>query len=240
MKDIIIYEPKRKLTFKEFLNKYPNAYFTPQGSSDNTKIVGICYTQGNKDKETDVLEADIFTRSGLGKILAWKLGKIKKDGSYASGWTNCETENPIMYEKYTLDIDSLLQKLKENKEELDKFVKQNKYIEFVNHILDYKIKGIGPVYAITILFFYSKGKYPIYDRFARHALKSIKDKEIPKRKKIKKTFVFEIDYPKYIEAIAKYQKCYQGIDNTNEINYLKYRDLDRALWIYGHGFDFES
>ena len=89
--------------------------------------------------------------------------------------------------------------------------------------------------------FMSGGYYPIYDKYAFVALNAIHDGISPADSLY--------DPLKYTEPPAKsikdfgkrvFEEKYQGyIDKLNKIfgdEYKKKRDIDRALWAYGHEF----
>lgn len=105
-------------------------------------------------------------------------------------------------------------------------------------------KGLGTVYCITLLYFISKGKYPIFDQFADKALDVISQnkeefpsidsksyKPLPSDLPIKgeKLKQFKERYDEYCEKIEKL-KSQLSVRYRNPQN----RDLDRALWVYGH------
>ena len=105
--------------------------------------------------------------------------------------------------------------------------------------------GIGPVYAITLLYFQSQSEYPIYDKYAHIALLQLENP---------KPFCCE---ESHITDKALNVKCRSGSVNAETIwkeyltNYVgplkslfnfetiyrKDRRLDRALWAYGHLFN---
>lgn len=100
--------------------------------------------------------------------------------------------------------------------------------------------GVGEVVAITLLYFINKGiDYPIYDRFAHIGLIMIDEKSDFNRLvsdiELYKCFhsgccdkrIVE-DYNNYIGALTKHFG--EGWKGSN-------RDIDRALWTYGHLFN---
>lgn len=120
-------------------------------------------------------------------------------------------------------------------------------------------KQMGSVYLLTLLYFLTKGRWPIYDRFAYKAMVAIRDGKKPnedtfgyeqklpaKKGKNDNSFprrlsqiVFEAkesfndnQYREYVEFIIEFQK---GL--PQKLKYTSSRDLDRALWFYGHLFN---
>ena len=121
-----------------------------------------------------------------------------------------------------------------------------------NELLDHvenenKIVGLGTVYLITVLFFITNGTVPIYDRFAMASLTSrlfeektgisvnpgtiIKLKGLPGKdeKNNRQELIQNTNstYNKYIAVLSHFFGK-EWIHN---------RDIDRALWVYGHYFD---
>ena len=196
-------------------------------------MAGIRYVQISRKVEDDVLKSDIFKYADFAKIMAWKIGKINhkesqygdKDIVFYKDWKNCMNSNPDIY-GYEL-------KLKEYHEMiLFEGLAEKCYKEIIDVLLASKVKGIGPVYAITIMFFLTKGKYPIYDRFAANALEAISKKQIARPICNKNTCSEKVI--KQYGDFADGMRCL--MNELGEDNYLTYRQLDRALWVYGHGY----
>ena len=101
---------------------------------------------------------------------------------------------------------------------------------------DLHINGLGTVYIITLLNFISRGQYPIYDRFAWKAIQAICDDKKPG------------DIINASELPEKKSRAFDTVFDTHMISYMKKmdsvfgsayqesRDVDRALWVYGHAF----
>ena len=118
------------------------------------------------------------------------------------------------------------------------------YSTIVNNYIDAIPDNFGSVYIINLIYFLSKGNWPIYDRFAHIALKAIVMEKHP----------CEIYVSGAPNKIKKYTKNKQEKPKANEdvINmYMEYlwlldyvfgghtfkiigRKIDRALWVYGH------
>ena len=93
--------------------------------------------------------------------------------------------------------------------------------------------GVGTVYLITLLFFLSHGKYPIYDRFAMNSLMAIENDVAPEPNTIPElpakwdrgfATLCDREYGEYIDKL-----------NSLGMDYKSDRRIDRALWVYGHG-----
>ena len=95
---------------------------------------------------------------------------------------------------------------------------------------------------MTLLFFATKGNYPIFDRFAFAALCAINEGAKPDRNRPL------VDYVKMstannvsgaAEIYEKYMKLLldKKLFDWNNKNATEKRDIDRALWVYGHLFN---
>lgn len=96
--------------------------------------------------------------------------------------------------------------------------------------------NLGPVYIITSLFFKSSGRIPIYDQFAHKALRSLAlgiapscvfYGNSPSKTNINKVKCMYNEYLYLLELI------FPNAINHEEGPYIS-RDLDQALWVYGH------
>lgn len=99
-------------------------------------------------------------------------------------------------------------------------------------INEHKIYNIGTVYTITLIYFLSKGKFPIYDKFAHIAAKAIylnaNPKDIYYAEAPGKT-----EWQKVRNMYNEYCWLLEQIFGTKSIN----RQTDQALWVYGHSKD---
>lgn len=229
------------ITLKEFIDLYSQNYFI-----GNDKVIGFPYTQSSEYVEEQVimpiLKGHIKSYADLAKVMAWKMGKVKHMESqkchsmkYASDWKECEEENPLRYNKL-IDLESYAKYIIDNRDILENMA-VNAPQNCLCLLRDKSPKGIGTVYVITILFFLSHGKMPIYDRFAMGALLALERNVKPGigakiivhslPDKWDKNFenVYEVQYKEYIQKLDSL-----GIDYVND------RHLDRALWVYGHGY----
>lgn len=109
-------------------------------------------------------------------------------------------------------------------------------------------RGIGTVYLLTLLHFITSGNNPIYDRFAMSALvvwrlseldvsvpidTVIRGWELPEKESAKATRILtEGKYAEYNELLRVF--CEKKFDNPEE--WVKNRNVDRALFVYGHLF----
>lgn len=167
----------------------------------------------------DILEKDILTTKDVVDILRWKIGTTNFD--YQA--------NTVMSRRGLIKVDGLMEKIDEAK-------KSNGPEDIIKIFRNYD--KIGPVYAITFLYFLSNKEYPIYDKFAHIAIKAIKEelpfKSLVQDSELEKEFnTGETDAKKIFK---KYKDNYvDRLKNVFDKDY-NARDIDRALWAYGHLF----
>ena len=227
-----------ELTLKQFVEKYNSSYYLGQpklvaGVSQNSKVT--------EDEIDRILRDGIRNQLDIYHILAWKVGKIKhvqSDASnqfvYASDWTGIETGvvnrygNPLDLTDFAAyivqNIKQLEEKAKEDPQSVLECLRQN------------APSGLGTVYLITLLYFISKGTWPIYDRFAMMALtaiaegkkpgESVKYVELPDKNSRNFHLVMDICKQTYIKQL----------EDIFGKDYSQDRNVDRALWVYGHCF----
>lgn len=202
-----------------------------------------------------------FTDSDIALILAWKIGKIahrkSEDkiilhndwketlGEYSesevfNSWNGEPIKRFGKNSPITIDIKGITEYLHENGQHLNDLVGNGNIEAALDELRKQPWQGIGAVYSITLLYFATNhqhpGKCPIYDRFAMRALLAIKDNkkigdavkcgELPDKKSTK-----------FPETVGEKMKQYIGlISDIFGAEYNINRDVDRALWVYGHLF----
>ena len=189
----------------------------------------------------------IKTTNDVINILAWKIGKIKhKDTdengkiTFSKDWEDPYHFNIYRYGKKWEEIKEFVEYIVKHIDRLYLTSKDSPQ-EVLNELGKKAKNGIGPVYLITLLYFISKGQYPIYDRFAYIALQEIKNGAEPFTTKIepqtlpnKTSKKFKSVYEDYIEPYMQDILLVFGSDYNSSIE--EYRNIDRALWVYGHAF----
>lgn len=202
-------------------------------------------------------EPNEFTDADVILMMAWKIGKITHSESnnklvLHSDWQNALGEYPFVdwngepIKRYgeesniEIDVKSIAEYIRKNGRKLSQMIAAGEMQNAIEELKQQNWQGIGAVYLITLLYFISNtacpGKCPIYDRFAMTSLLAIKE-----NKKIGEVIEFEAlpdkENEKFSEKVAERMKEYVGL--LNEIfgdEYSKTRDVDRALWVYGHLF----
>lgn len=185
-----------------------------------------------EEKIQKILEKNSLEPKDFVDILRWKVGA-----------TSCDYEKQTVTNRWrTIEVGDVVKSFQGDKG------KESDPVEILKTLL--KKNGIGSVYAITFLYFLSKGKWPIYDKYAHMALKKIEgtktgadfnslfsDSEIGKE--------LHADSASAKKIFEEYQACY--VRRLNEIfgdekqrfgrDCITDRSIDQALWVYGHLFN---
>ena len=227
-----------ELTPEQFVEKYNSSYYLGQpklvaGVSQNSKVT--------EDEIDHILCDGIRNQLDVYHILAWKVGKIKhaeSDASnrfvYASDWAGIETGVVNRYGK-PLDLTNFAAYIVTNINQLEEMAKEDPQ-DVLECLRQNAPSGLGTVYLITLLYFISRGIWPIYDRFAMMALSAIAEGKKPG------------DPVKYVELPDKNSGKFHSVMDICKQTYIKQledifgkeyskdRNVDRALWVYGHCF----
>lgn len=186
-----------------------------------------------EERIEEILKSDTWERKDIIDILRWKVGATSFD---------YDTEN-VIYRWGTIeahDLNDLI--FGENIS-----CAQKKISASPKDLLEAYVStsGIGPVYAIMLLYFQSQGAYPIYDKYAHIAVSNLlnpqdfwSEKSLMKDQELNKQFhsgstKIDIVWKDYIENFVEPLK---NIFDYEAV-YKKDRKLDRALWTYGHLFN---
>ena len=201
-----------------------------------------------EERIENIIKVGIKSQEDVGRILAWKIGKIKhrmsdneKRFAYAKGWENVEHSKTVKLYKDDLqigDITSFILDLS-----IPKTFNNDNAQELLNQLMDKRFKRLGSVYMITLLYFLSQGEYPIYDRFAMMALTAIHKGIKPELgKKVSIEVEFKELPSKDSDRFSTIMSCEMAkyIIMLNDIfgdSWKTDRNIDRALWAYGHLFE---
>lgn len=226
---------------KEFIEFYHKAYYRSQ---DKPVIPGLRRTDKDEEAKINfVLENGVKSKEDIIEILCWKTGGKQTD------------DYSVKNANYTITIDNQFVESVIN----SSVATDDDAVEALKTIME--TENIGFTYAITLLYFMSKGRYPIYDKFAHIALLVIdsgssfdciiKDSELQGKGRGKNR---KVEIPSNIDknaadknekiqlAFDKYKENYIG--RMNRIFHMNYgkemisdRTLDRVLWVYGHLFN---
>jgi len=221
-----------KIDKSTFLRTYSNAYFL-----ENPRVLPrVSQSSPWIEEQIEyILTNGITCKADVMHLLAWKIGKVnhrksqeRKRWVYAADWENAESGIVARYGR-TLDLTSYAENIVYKYDELCK-MSQTDAADVLRALEPKTLKGIGSVYLLTLLYAVSKKRWPIYDKFAAKALAAIdsgkKPYEVTYRELPDRTQgmdkVFE-EYRKYVDLLERYFP-----------DHAKCRDIDRALWVYGH------
>lgn len=226
-----------EIAIEEFIKYYSNIYYL-----DTEPLNGIRKSSRFIENTIDdLLKKGIKSEKDVINILAWKVGKIRHRESenikcfvYTSDWKNAKQYNMKLYGK-ELHVRDFVNYIVSYIKELEKMAEEQPQC-VLNELNKKSPYGIGTVYMITLLYFISRGKYPIYDRFAMIAIDAITNGNKPD------------EFVKYKELPSKKEKGFSKLMSNGMNNYIckiedvfgkeyqNSRDIDRALWVYGHLF----
>ena len=230
----------------KFLDLYSKRYYlcSEKLSGANGKAVGQ-NSKITEDEINKILKKGIRNEIDVVHILAWKIGKIKHKESqaqdkfvYAKDWKNAQNFDVKRYGK-TFDMKQIAEFIVKYIGELERQATEDPQ-GVLNRLRDQNFSGLGSVYLITLLYFISRGKYPIYDRFAQMALYAICNNKKPG------------DIVEYNELPERQSRAFANVMNEDMKEYIRqmesvfgktYRDsrkIDQALWVYGHLFKSEQ
>lgn len=191
----------------------------------------------NIAKKDDWDEKDVFN------ILAWKTGKIlseKKDNKYntiddlkyADG---CDLDSMTIKAYSAFSVKELAEYIVNHIKELKNDAKKGYGMDAFKKLAENsRCKEIGTVYIITLLFFLSEYRQPIYDTYVARALLALERKEVKPGDRIKG--IVEVPNKSEIEKVEDFYKQFKNCIKRFETDYKMERNLDRALWVYGHYF----
>lgn len=173
-------------------------------------------------------------------IISWKIGSVdhEKTKEQHDGKFHYHNDEPGKYRFAKVPLKELYEHIRDNEKCLKEKAHSDNQ-EDIRWVIEKlrEIKGIGDVYAITLLYFLSNGKYPIYDQYAHYAIKAIGASEEEKDKlwtapDLKKDV--KLDSKKLVSTYI--DNYVNTLKNIFEKRYND-RNVDRALWVYGHLFN---
>lgn len=199
--------------------------------------------QSYEKLENDLIDrakSDLWDESLIFDIMAWKTGKIKLKESvnadklvFADGCSKKQMKLQVRGKE--LHIGSLANYITNPNNLKDLKSKSGEdAIEAFRCLSNNSEKGIGTVYLFTLVYFLSNRKQPIYDTYVWRALQAI-ERHLAPGSKIKEAVPDKTSTNERIEQFyIPFRKTL--FDLFGEEEYCKSRDIDRALWVYGHYF----
>ena len=196
---------------------------------------GIYYLLNDYTLEQEIdgiLKNGIHSREEAVRVLQWKFGNPKP----------AEEENGRIYVYNTygsrLDVTALVEIMTElaQAENLN-----DREIWDALSALD--VRGFGAVYMVNVLYFLTKGSQPIFDKFAYAGLFALLNGLLPGETATVRSLPNK-GTPEYRRLVKNARDVYwqyrDELYRTFGARYFESRDVDRALWTYGHLFIIES
>ena len=222
-------ETGEPLSIKEFIAHYEPYYFIGSASpKPQNKTSRFLESEIEKILQRGVELKDIPL------IIAWKVGLIDNDISTNSVVYKGDFPVTLVYdEQYYngIDLNPMIIKLSLQLEQI-KGLSQISPYEAYKTLYEMRVPYFGSVKVLTLLYFLSQGKSPIYDKYAEMALDAYLTDAVPGAVVGYTGLPGNIDgdMERYNEYITKLKKVFCTEDYTDRI-------IDRALWVYGHFFD---
>jgi hypothetical protein len=161
-------------------------------------------------------------------IMAWKMGviyhRLSEEGQQVLYWP-AWNENLVRYKtSYAASLNWMLQ----NQDQIRLTAAHNPEAAF-NQLVQAHLTGFGTTYILTIFFFLTNGRQPIYDRYAHAAAQAIATNTVPGQRV---HFRRVASWQQYLD----YQALLAPVVQTCGLALPVPRSVDRALWAYGHLF----
>jgi len=213
---------------KEWIKEFECYYFLGGLTYGHRVNIG---NQGSKfieEKIEQILHRGLQIND-LPLVIAWKIGAINHPAS--------EYQQNIIYKNQfdqnfqlkthfgLMNAGNIINYCQNNFEEL---LANDNAENVFNELYNNRGKGnrFGIVYCLALLYFFTQGKWPIYDKYAHIALDAILSNRQP-GELIRYNQIN--DWQDYYEKYVKKIKNIFGAQNIP-------RNLDRSLWVYGHFF----
>lgn len=224
----------------EWLKRYEPYYFLGGPASRRVNRRNQSSNYG-EEKVCDLLnKSTILSKDDLVLLMAWKMGLIDHGSS--------EVLKKIIYsQNFDLslvsrgqygerDFSRSIPYLANNMQQVVEKVARNP-----QHLVDWvrgphpELGGFGITYILTVQFFISHGKDPIYDRFAHMAAIAIHENLKPGATIKWAPVQSWEEYQRYVNLLKPISAaCFQaGASSQVTVP----RPLDRAAWVYGHFFE---
>ncbi len=245
----------------KFIQVYSKFYFTKNTITD--EVVEIYGIPKNLNQTPEELENHIISKLNKGiydaEAFAWKAGKatwenggFKFDKHLLKTWVNGNGGKiKLTKDNTAFNKEQFIDFLNHNKIDITEYDFEDKEIRrqlFIKIKDTYNLYNYGSVNIINQMFFLSKGAIPLYDYYAHLGVKALfmnkspleiyisdapgKD-DHPKGNNKKKK-----DYYNAVNILEEYMWLLKEvfpkeIHKNESIKYIS-RELDQALWVYGH------
>lgn len=225
------------ISIDEFLKEYEPHYYINSTSNLVKNRTSLFVEKYIEKILTDGLKPD-----ELPLIMAWKIGAINHSAStnriiFKDG---CDQTLIFKTQYNQIYASPMVKYIQDNFAYLDYLSKEDPKQLFLK-LMENKVDNFGSTYVITLLYFFTKGLLPIYDKYANIALLAYKDdinlgglidgyRQIPSSNS-------QSDWERAWNMYMDY--CRLLLEIFGDDKY-KNRAVDRSLWVYGHLFKVPS
>lgn len=217
---------------KSFISRYEQFYYNEeQYSEDEGKLLGTVL-KNKTEKSVEKYADEVLSGKGFDKrIFLWKAGRLTVEQAAHKDAESIRRVKVLNGRGHEIEnaedfIDGVIKEMEMLKGN-DSF--QVKYEKLLDISKQTQLKNVGAVYLITVLFFLSNKEYPIYDYYAHRAVKALYLDKIPSE-----VFVgaapAKTELYKVVAMYNEYKFLLEQVFGYSSIE----RELDRALWVYGH------
>ncbi|MCR5755723.1 MAG: hypothetical protein K6G30_13040 [Acetatifactor sp.] len=218
-----------------FVEKYEQLYFQNSNSyTVDEKILLGTVLQNKTEKSVEDYADEVLRKQVLDKrVFLWKAGRLTgkqaklkdADSIPQNEIVNGRGHKIENAEEFINAVNCM--ELEKGKKGIDGF--ESNYAKILDIAKKKELKYVGTVYLITVLFFLSNKEYPIYDFFAHRAIKALY-----LGKKTVEVFVGAAPDKNELDKVFAMYKEYLFLLKQVFGEYSIERNLDRALWVYGH------
>lgn len=219
----------RHIDIATFVKTYELQYFL----GSNSKIPRNKTSTYVESKIDEILQNGL-SASDLPLIIAWKIGAINHKESTNRIVYLQNFDNTLEYNtRYSLlNVCQMVENIKGMFSYL-KVLAQSDPHKLYEVLFQNRSPNFGTTYIFTLLFFFTKGLCPIYDKYADIALMASKNDIAPFNILLYKS----INSSNVNSAWKRYTVYCQALLEIFGKEKYKDRNIDRALWVYGHYFN---
>lgn len=216
-----------QINIQQFINTYEHYYYL------NTPNVGRRITRRNKSNQFIENNIQNILIRGLNQndlifVIAWKIGAIDHVQSNNAIIYRQNFNNTLNFQTQfnIINVNHLVQYIINNFNQLINMV-NNPQLLFQTIFQNRRHNSyFGLVYCLTLVYFFTQGQYPIYDKYAHIALHAYQNNIPPNNRIVYNQINDWLDYNQYSNSLS-------NIFGNHNIP----RNIDRSLWVYGHFFN---